>query len=124
MCRSWSAIRGSPRRVEPRPISLVDVPTTACAIAGTSAPGPDGVSLVPLLTGGTSVRDGCYLTPPRTLTWEGVRTASHKYVEHTDGFRELYDLGADPFELQNTAGQPAQAAIQQQLRLLLQQLRP
>jgi N-acetylglucosamine-6-sulfatase len=115
---------GVTRRTESRPISLVDVPATACAIAGTSAPGPDGVSLVPLITGGTPVRDGCYLTPPRTLSWEGVRTTSHKYVEHTDGFRELYDLVADPFELQNTAGQPTQATVQQQLRLLLQQLRP
>ena len=42
-----SAIRACRARVEPRPISLVDVPTTACAVAGTSAPGPDGVSLVP-----------------------------------------------------------------------------
>jgi arylsulfatase A-like enzyme len=30
-----------------------------------------------------------------------VRTKTHKYVEHENGERELYDLEADPYELEN-----------------------
>ena len=114
---------GVARRGEWRPISLVDVPATACAIAGTQAPGTDGVSLVPLLTNAQSVRAGSYITPPDQLTWEGVRKSRYKYVEYTDGFRELYDLQTDPFELQNVAGQPSMATVQQQMRTTLDQLR-
>ena len=80
------------------------MPATVCAIAGTTAPGTDGVSLVPLLTQAQMVREGSYITPPDRLTWEGVRKARYKYIEYTDGFRELYDLQTDPFELQNVAG--------------------
>jgi N-acetylglucosamine-6-sulfatase len=111
------------RRIEPSPVSLVDLPATACAIAGTQAPGPDGRSLVPLLTTGTPVRPAAYMTPPRNLTWDGVRGPRYKYIEYTDGFRELYDLQADPFELQNVAGRAEMADVQQAQRAILQQLR-
>ena len=114
---------GVARRAEWRPISLVDVPATACAIAGTTAPGTDGVSLLPLLTQAQTVREGSYITPPDRLTWEGVRKARYKYIEYTDGFRELYDLQTDPFELQNVAGRPAMATVQQQMRASLDRLR-
>jgi N-acetylglucosamine-6-sulfatase len=39
--------------------------------------------------------------------FRSVRTATHKYVEHGNGERELYDLQNDPYELENvyeTAG--------------------
>jgi arylsulfatase A-like enzyme len=114
---------GVARRSEWRPISLVDVPATACAIAGTTAPGTDGVSLVPLLTQAQMVREGSYITPPDRLTWEGVRKARYKYIEYTDGFRELYDLQTDPFELQNVAGRAGMASVQQQMRASLERLR-
>jgi arylsulfatase A-like enzyme len=108
-------------------ISLVDLPTTLCALAGTTAPGTDGVNLVPLLTSGTAVRAAAYLTPPRVLGWHGVRTARYKYAEYTDssGFRELYDLATDPFELQNIAGRTdaATVLVRQQMAALLQQLK-
>ena len=110
---------GVARRAEWRPISLVDVPATVCAIAGTTAPGTDGVSLLPLLTQAQTVREGSYITPPDRLTWEGVRKTRYKYIEYTDGFRELYDLQTDPFELQNVAGRPAMATVQQQMRASL-----
>jgi arylsulfatase A-like enzyme len=114
---------GVARRAEWRPISLVDVPATACAIAGTTAPGTDGVNLVPLLTQAQSVREAAYITPPDRLTWEGVRKTRYKYIEYTDGFRELYDLQTDPFELQNVAGRPDMATVQQQMRASLDRLR-
>jgi N-acetylglucosamine-6-sulfatase len=33
--------------------------------------------------------------------YEAVRTETHKYVEYENGDRELYDLKADPHELDN-----------------------
>jgi arylsulfatase A-like enzyme len=39
-----------------------------------------------------------------------IRTATHEYVEHASGERELYDLRSDPDELVNVAADPAQAA--------------
>src|SRR5918997_3196673 len=33
--------------------------------------------------------------------FQAVRTKTHKYVEHENGERELYDLRADPYELDN-----------------------
>jgi len=44
-----------------------------------------------------------------------IRTASHKWVRHLHGERELYDLTQDPHELHNIAGDPAYADIEQEL---------
>ena len=44
------------------------------------------------------------------LDW-GLRTAQYAYVEYPDGFRELYDIRTDPFELVNLASDPAHAAV-------------
>ena len=50
-----------------------------------------------------------------TNTYSAVRTGRYTYIEYTSGqntgFQELYDLRADPFQLQNVAGNPAYAAI-------------
>jgi N-acetylglucosamine-6-sulfatase len=33
--------------------------------------------------------------------YQAVRTETHKYVEYDNGDRELYDLQADPYELES-----------------------
>ena len=38
---------------------------------------------------------------PGGSPFEAVRTATHKYVEYDNGEKELYDLEADPYELEN-----------------------
>jgi hypothetical protein len=43
-------------------------------------------------------------------------------MELATGERELYDLNADPYELQNVAGRPAYATQQQRLAEQLRQL--
>lgn len=41
----------------------------------------------------------------------GLRTETHTYVEYTTGERELYDLVADPFQLDNVIDDPAQGDL-------------
>jgi N-acetylglucosamine-6-sulfatase len=59
--------------------------------------------------------------------YEGVRTARYIYIEYAagknNGFKELYDLQADPYELQNAASNPAYAAIRVALAARLANLR-
>ncbi|MFW6164449.1 MAG: sulfatase-like hydrolase/transferase [Planctomycetota bacterium] len=113
-----------------------DISPTLVDLAG--LPVPDGVhgrSLLPLL-GGEKVawRDSIlYEAPePELGSWPlaAVRTARWKYIQTYAikdpsrlVFEELYDLGADPREMTNLAGQAAHAAVQAQLREELGRLR-
>jgi len=45
-----------------------------------------------------------------------------KYVEYVTGETELYDLAADPFELTNVTGDPANAALRTSLAARLHTL--
>jgi arylsulfatase A-like enzyme len=65
----------------------------------------DGRSLAPLLRGEDPMWRSAVLlegfsggNPP---SYEAVRTETHKYVEYDNGETELYDLEADPYELEN-----------------------
>ncbi len=88
-----------------------DFAPTIASLAGTSTPAfVDGRSFAPLLTatppsswrqafleegwleGGTKVP---------TPTHKGVHTGGHMFVEYDTGERELYDLVADPYQLQS-----------------------
>ena len=117
----WPGIAG---RTEGGAISLCDVVPTVCAHAGASTAGMDGIDVRPLLTSRTRVRNGAYIRPPGTVTWDAIRTPTHKWAEHTNGARELYDFRTDPYELQNIAGVPAQASVIATLRNQLAALRP
>ena len=56
-------------------------------------------------------------------TYQGVRTERYVYVEYSDGARELYDLRADPDQLENRSGDPAMAAVEAGLAEELARLR-
>ena len=43
--------------------------------------------------------------------YSALRTATHAYVVHSTGERELYDLGSDPYELRNLAARAHPALI-------------
>ena len=55
--------------------------------------------------------------------YAAVRTATRKYVRHGDGFEELYDLVADPYELDNKVKDPRYAADAAMLRDLHDRLK-
>jgi N-acetylglucosamine-6-sulfatase len=59
--------------------------------------------------------------------YSGIRTERYIYLEYTSGqnagFQELYDLQADPFELQNVAASPAYAAVRPALAARLARVR-
>jgi N-acetylglucosamine-6-sulfatase len=53
----------------------------------------------------------------------GLRTATDKYVEYPDGYVQLFDLTADPWELTNLAPDPTQAPLVAQLHARLERLK-
>ena len=62
----------------------------------------DGRSLAPLLRGKDPPwRSAVLLEKLGEGSFEGIRTETHKYVEYDTGRKELYDLEADPYELES-----------------------
>ncbi len=53
--------------------------------------------------------------------FEAIRTDTHKYVEYESGEKELYDLQADPYELDNIY-ETADPALVQDLKTKLDAL--
>ena len=54
--------------------------------------------------------------------FHAVRTGTHKYVEHENGEKELYDLANDPYELENVY-ESADPALVEDLKARLEALR-
>ncbi|MGH2581363.1 MAG: sulfatase family protein [Anaerolineales bacterium] len=108
--------------------SNVDFAPTVAELAGLIPPDyVDGQSLVPLFLpdrrpaidawrgavliefyGNKSDESGDL--PPSYL---GLRTSQYMYIEHEDGFVELYELLSDPFELSNLADEAAPDLLRQ-----------
>jgi N-acetylglucosamine-6-sulfatase len=116
-------------RVDRHLVLNIDLASTLAQLAH-ARPGlrQDGRSLVPLLRGasppwrdefveeylGESALDDAGPPPFRAL-----RTKHWLYVEYWNGWRELYDLDHDPYELSNEAHNPTFAAVRQRLRARL-----
>jgi N-acetylglucosamine-6-sulfatase len=97
----------------------VDLPATILDLTHAKPPRElDGHSLRPLLEGRPArwhrravlLESGA--NDAGAPVYSGLRTERWKYVEYTDGERELYDLRHDPEELVNIAGQPQVRAVQ------------
>jgi arylsulfatase A-like enzyme len=94
----------------------IDLAPTILALAGVrDTVQRHGTSLLPVLGDSAPVWRSSVLVEyytdqvfPRTLTmgYQAVRTARHKYIHYLElqGMDELYDLEADPFELNNLMG--------------------
>lgn len=115
-----------------QPVSNVDLAPTIVELAQARPRRVlDGVSLVPLLRdpGLEWGRDVLLERGPGTAASTGtrlytaIRTPRFKYVENLSGERELYDLAADPDELQSLHADPAFGAMQALLAQRLAALR-
>ena len=127
-----------PRLVKPdtRPASLVmsiDLVPTILELCGAR---PDaklhGRSLVPLFNGAPAWRSAIlieYFSDTvfqriRNMGYQAVRTERYKYIDYTEleGMDELYDLQADPYELNNIIATPAAQGVLTQMKAELTRL--
>jgi arylsulfatase A-like enzyme len=106
-----------------------DLAPSFAQMAGVASPGAEGMSFVPLLDGtATSWRSDFLIEhadDPKAVevpTYCGVRNAQYVYVKYQDGFEELYDLNADPYELQNVASDPKYASARADMYARMVQL--
>ncbi len=91
----------------------IDLAPTIAELAGARARAGDGRSLVPLLASNPPPQEG-WRQDFLVENWEGgqiqvppyqaLRTRDYLFVEYQTGGRELYDLRADPFQLESLHG--------------------
>lgn len=99
----------------------VDLTRTFAELAGASTKGMEGLSLVPLLGERPAPwRDAFVLEhlEQSAPTYCGARDGQFVYTQYQDGFEELYDLEADPYELENAASDSSYAAELDRMREL------
>ena len=117
--------------IRDQPVSLVDLAPTFAGLAGaTPTLVVDGKSLVPLARDPQTWADRPILmmVGPRSLTgpnhWTAVRAKQWMYIEyHETDEVELYDMVADPYQLNNLAGNPSYSTVQARARAMLDRLR-
>jgi len=126
---------GIPKGVVVDDISInADLPPTILDAAGATATLPqDGKSLLPFAEEPTRAHGRELLIEqyspdgddgePTGVEYQAIRTTKYVYVLNATGEIELYDLEADPFQLQNQSGNPAfaeaQAALSSRLAALV-----
>jgi arylsulfatase A-like enzyme len=128
----WPSRWGDGARTIGEPVSNVDLAPTFCALAGCDMGDVDGLDLTPLLDGAVDALDRRfiyeeYLHPKRERpAWYGLRTtggyapdARWAYTEYDTGEVELYDLVADPWQLENLAATPGHAVVRDDLARML-----
>ncbi|WLQ37822.1 sulfatase-like hydrolase/transferase [Streptomyces castrisilvae] len=115
-----------------RPVGTLDLMPTLLAAAGlTVPPGVQGRSLLPLTGGGRDPGrpDSAFVQISEDRVGRAVRTSRWKYAVQAPGAdawndpdadhyteTELYDLAADPYELDNLAGLESHRAVADELR--------
>ena len=111
-------------------VNNLDVAATIQEVAGLKAGiAPDGRSLLPILHDAKApwrsaiLVEGGNGVSKSDRRYAAVRTATRKYVRYEDGFEELYDLVADPYELDNKLKDPGYAGDAAMLRDLHDRLK-
>jgi arylsulfatase A-like enzyme len=108
-------------------VSLLDLAPTFAGFAGTTMPLARGVSLKNVITDpqATLTRTWVFMEGPRRAnSWQAVKSRTAKYIVYAQGFKEYYDLTADPYELVNRASDPAYASRVATAQAALTALRP
>jgi len=83
-------------------VSQLDVAPTLCAIGGAPTDGMDGRNLLPILAGEEPEWwRRCLMIEDVEKGWYSLRTPTHWYTEWDTGEKELYDLIADPEQMQS-----------------------
>ncbi len=124
-----------PAKSTPEQLVLnIDIAPTVLELAGIARPVEmDGRSLVPLFKGPRPPWRSSFVIEyftdtvfPRVLNmgYQSLRTERWKYIRYRElkGMDELYDLRADPYELSNVIGAPANKTQLQQLQAELDKL--
>src|SRR5438874_6745471 len=110
----WTGNRSLPRGVHRSQLTMNIDDAETILDAARVQPGrrEDGVSLLPFWRdrGKEIGRDLLIDNSPGAGHFDGIRTLRYKYAEYANGDRELYDLRADPYELQSQHGNAAFAA--------------
>jgi len=104
----------APGRSDDRLALNIDFAPTFGELAGTTMPGAEGHSLIPLLSGSPEPWRDRFLVEhlgKPIPTYCAVRDTRFAYVRYGTGEEELYDLRTDPFELQNVAVDPQFAPV-------------
>ena len=117
---------GGPR-TDPRLVLNIDLAPTFAELAGVVPDrAVDGRSILPLLADPAAAwRSEAVLelwADDDEMAFQGLRADGWKYLRYDNGEQELYDLGADPYELENLAAQPDRAARRAELAARLDAL--
>ncbi|MES1247355.1 MAG: sulfatase [Actinomycetota bacterium] len=120
------------RSFDRKAVLNIDLAPTISALAGVKPPAKmDGRSFVPLLHGERVPWRKSFLVeylgrnllpvggPP---PYVAVHTDRYLYIEYRNGWRELYDLRHDPWELDNVADAKSYASVRAELHTLLHRL--
>jgi arylsulfatase A-like enzyme len=103
----------------------IDFAPTFAKLAGVSAPGAEGRSLLPLLSGHATTWRKSFLVEhlgSKMPTFCQVRAHRYAYVQYRTGEEELYDLNIDPYELDNVGRDPVYEHVLGVLRARLVKL--
>lgn len=106
--------------------AVLDVPATILDLAGVSGES-DGESLLPLLEDPNAEwRNELFFekfaeAPGQDAIWAGLIRDNWKYISYVGGSSELYDLEADPYELENLAENSAYADIRDSMKSRLEE---